>query len=189
MGNKESNKVLQKIILDGYQRYHDWWSPIDIAGGSFLAPMTLLWFCEYLLKFEDDEWFDRWLDKDKFIISKGGDKREAKIYMKKFILQTIIQHHTGWINLHDKENRFKELVNHPNNQPQQNELMRRLEEITQQEIDKVNEILSGEYNYHSRLKLVSDIEYQCFSKSHAIYSGYGVIKVYEYLKSIGINVL
>jgi hypothetical protein len=66
--------------------------------------------------------------------------------------------------------------------------MRTIKDITTEEIKKVNEILKSEYYYSSELRNSSDIEYQCFQKSHAIYSGMGVIKVYEYLKSVGINV-
>jgi len=68
--------------------------------------------------------------------------------------------------------------------------MRKLTEIKQHEIAKVNKILKQEYYYgdEDKLKTSSQIDYQCFSKSHAIYSGLGVVRVYEYLKSVGINV-
>lgn len=100
-----------QIILDGYQKYYNWWLPIDVANGSTLAPMTFLWFCEYLLVFDDKKWFDRWLDKDKFILPKGGGEKTARVYMKKFILEQISKHHMGYINLYDKENPFKEIEN------------------------------------------------------------------------------
>jgi len=66
--------------------------------------------------------------------------------------------------------------------------MREIKDITTDEIKRVNEILKDEYYYSDSLNTASDIEYQCFKKSHAIYSGVGVIKVYEYLKSVGINI-
>jgi hypothetical protein len=68
--------------------------------------------------------------------------------------------------------------------------MRFIEEITKEEIEKVNEILEKEYYFHksSPIKNATDLEYQCFSKSHAIFSGFGVVKVYEYLKSVGIDI-
>lgn len=67
--------------------------------------------------------------------------------------------------------------------------MRKIESITKEELEKVNDILKDEYYYLKTmpLKNASDVEYQCFGKSHAIYSGYAVIKVYKYLKSIGID--
>lgn len=68
-----------------------------------------------------------------------------------------------------------------------NNYMRNINDITEEEISKVNEILKDEYNY-SPLKTASHIQYRCFTKSHAIYSGCGVVKVYEYLKSINIDI-
>ena len=68
--------------------------------------------------------------------------------------------------------------------------MRRLEDITKDEIGRVNEILEDEYSFgDSLLGSYHQIEYQCFYKSHACFSGRGVVRVYEYLKSIGINIL
>jgi hypothetical protein len=68
--------------------------------------------------------------------------------------------------------------------------MRYIEEITKEEIEKVNEILEKEYYFRkpSHIKDASDLKYQCFTKSHAIFSGIGVVKVYEYLKSVGIDI-
>jgi hypothetical protein len=66
--------------------------------------------------------------------------------------------------------------------------MRRLDSITDEEFKSINEILSVEYWYTSPIKTASDLEYQCFSKSHALFSGYTIIKVYEFLKSVGIEV-
>lgn len=67
---------------------------------------------------------------------------------------------------------------------------RHINEINQEEIDSVNQILQDEYYYsHANpLKTSDAIMYQCFNKSHAIYSGFGVIAVYKYLNSIGIDI-
>lgn len=67
--------------------------------------------------------------------------------------------------------------------------MRKLSDITEKEITKINNILSSEYYYCMPLISWEEIQYQCFSKSKATYSGYGVVKVYEYLKKVGINIL
>ena len=68
--------------------------------------------------------------------------------------------------------------------------MRSLNEITKQEIKEVNNLLKDEYYYDEKHPLThwSDIDYHCFGKSHAIYSGYGVVRVYNYLKSVGIDI-
>ena len=31
----------EEILKNGHQEYVDWWLPIDVAGGSFLAPMFI----------------------------------------------------------------------------------------------------------------------------------------------------
>jgi hypothetical protein len=66
---------------------------------------------------------------------------------------------------------------------------RELEEITEEEIEVVNKILAGEYYYGRPLTSARDIEYQCFTKSHAIYSGRAVVEVHQYLCSVGISVV
>lgn len=60
--------------------------------------------------------------------------------------------------------------------------MRKLSDITELEIDEVRKIVCG-YMENWR-----DVEYQCFGKSRSIFSGYKVVKVYEYLKSINIGI-
>ncbi len=67
-------------------------------------------------------------------------------------------------------------------------VMRKIDSLSAEEIDCINQILKGEYYYSSKLNTSMDVEYRCFTKSHAIYSGLGVVKVYEYLKSVGIDV-
>jgi hypothetical protein len=69
--------------------------------------------------------------------------------------------------------------------------MRKLEDITKEEILAVKEILSKGYEYRCWYDMPSNsdaIEYQLFTKSHAVYSGMKVVEVYEYLKSININI-
>lgn len=66
---------------------------------------------------------------------------------------------------------------------------RNIKNITQEEIDKVNEIVKNEYNYSSPMLSYSSMLYQCFTKTNAIYSGIGIIKIYKYLCSIGIDIM
>ena len=65
-----------------------------------------------------------------------------------------------------------------------------MQELTKEEISRINDILKDEYYYNFGLPISNgdDVEYRCFTKVSAIYSGLGVVKVYEYLKSIGINI-
>jgi hypothetical protein len=67
---------------------------------------------------------------------------------------------------------------------------RNLYDLTEEEIKKINEILKDEYQYDYTFPLKNSniIEYQLFKKSRACFSGIGVIKVYKYLKSIGIDI-
>ena len=51
----------EEILKSTYQEYFDWWSPIDIANGSALAPMTYERFLETLLTFPHETWFKRWV--------------------------------------------------------------------------------------------------------------------------------
>jgi len=67
-------------------------------------------------------------------------------------------------------------------------VMRKIDSLSDEEIICINQILKGEYYYGSKLDSAMDVKYRCFTKSHAIYSGHGVVKVYEYLKSVGIDV-
>ena len=60
-------------------------------------------------------------------------------------------------------------------------------EFTQKQINKINSLLKGEYNY-DKMKTQSEIMYQLFDKSHSIYSGRAVVKVYKYLLTQGIDV-
>ena len=99
-------KIKQDILLKAHKQYVDWWLPIDVAGGSFLAPMSLERFCSFMLKMPDEEYFDRWIDETELPIPKDGDIRLARIYMKDFILKTIGMHMLEYINLHDKGNEF-----------------------------------------------------------------------------------
>ncbi len=68
--------------------------------------------------------------------------------------------------------------------------MRHLNTLTDQEILEINNILKNEYNYSDKFKLThwTNIEYKCFGKSHAIYSGYAVVKVNNYLMKQNIDI-
>lgn len=100
-------KIKQEILLKAHQKYVDWWLPIDVAAGSVLAPMGLYMFCCRMLTIPDDQYFDRWIDENELPIPKNGDVREARIYMKDYILKCIGMHLLGNIDLHDKGNEFK----------------------------------------------------------------------------------
>ena len=67
--------------------------------------------------------------------------------------------------------------------------MRKLADISSEELAEVNRILSSEHYYGPPLASGSAVEYQCFTKSRAIYSGLGVVKVFQYLKSVGIAIV
>ena len=66
---------------------------------------------------------------------------------------------------------------------------RELKEISKDEIKVVNKILASEFCYRSPLTSAQDIEYKCFNKFHAVYSGRAVVEVYQYLRSVGIDVV
>ena len=56
-------------------------------------------------------------------------------------------------------------------------------------LENINKILKDEY-YHTRdIKTMEDMRYMCFTKSHSIYSGKAIVRVYLYLQSVGIKVL
>lgn len=66
----------------------------------------------------------------------------------------------------------------------------KLSDLTHDHLDDINNILKDEYYYDDKCKIKSyiELEYQCFGKSHAIYSGYGVVKVYKYLLEQGFDI-
>ena len=70
-------------------------------------------------------------------------------------------------------------------------MIRKLSDITENEIDEIRVIISncyyGDEQCTERIHWI-DIEYQLFTKSRACYSGKAVVKVYQYLQSIGIEV-
>lgn len=49
------NEKLVKLRL-AYNRYVEWWLPIDIACDSCLAPMSYISFCEALLTYPESFW-------------------------------------------------------------------------------------------------------------------------------------
>lgn len=70
--------------------------------------------------------------------------------------------------------------------------MRKLNDLTNLEIDEINRILSEDDQYLFEkiyLDNYQDIEYKCFTKNTASYSGISIINVYEYLKSIGVYLI
>jgi hypothetical protein len=75
-----------ECLKQAHQRYVDWWLPIDVAGGSFLAPTSFHGFCRYLLVANDTEWFDRWLPE--FI------ETNEKYYMKQIALSLVLENFT-----------------------------------------------------------------------------------------------
>jgi len=81
------------LLKDAHQEYVDWWLPIDVAGGSLLAPVGFLWFLHYLLTMPSEHWWDRWvgctIPKDKHYV------------LKRDILRLIIEHHKGEINVYE----------------------------------------------------------------------------------------
>ena len=82
-------------IKKAHQRYVDWWLPIDVASGSLVAPMSRHRFCESLLTYSDQNWFDRWLPDYINITEKN--------HMKRWVLEFIIAHYTHIINLNENE--------------------------------------------------------------------------------------
>ena len=68
-------------IKKAHQRYVDWWLPIDVAGGSALAPRSFDGFCRFLLVANDSDWFDRWLP--------DYTSSEEKYFMKSVIMDTV----------------------------------------------------------------------------------------------------
>jgi len=88
---RRSDTILVEIVK-AHQRYVDWWLPIDVASGSLLAPMSCHRFCEYLLLYDDEEWWDRWLDNE--LLTK-----ENKTYDKRIVLGLLYKHTTGFMDI------------------------------------------------------------------------------------------
>ena len=88
-------------IMKGHQKYVDWWLPIDVAGGSFLAPMSCHMFCEYLLLHDDENWWYRWMCPE-FL------EEEHKVYDKRTVLGLIQQHYFKWIDLNNMTSSLEE---------------------------------------------------------------------------------
>lgn len=65
---------------------------------------------------------------------------------------------------------------------------RTIASLSQEEIGEINNILRPEPNWE-KLNTWEEIQYQCFTKTKACFSGMAVIKVYNYLCSIGIKML
>jgi len=86
-----------RLLSKGYKRYVDWWLPIDVAGGSFLAPMSFEWWLERMLTFPDEKCFDRWIFKDELVLGKNHikDSFQPKYRIKHFIVQVITHNALG----------------------------------------------------------------------------------------------
>lgn len=70
-------------IIESYNKYVAWWLPIDIADNSSLAPMTFNRFCETLLIFPDENWWNRWVN--------GFSKRDVLNIIKNNIYDNMMQ--------------------------------------------------------------------------------------------------
>jgi hypothetical protein len=77
----------EEILKNAHQDYVDWWLPIDVAGDSFLAPMSYDIFLERLLTYPHEEWFARWI---------GDEIPSDKITaFKTFIFRLLIFNHVN----------------------------------------------------------------------------------------------
>ena len=76
-----------KLLQEAHKKYVNWWLPIDVAGGSFLAPMSFESFCQTLL-LEDVEWWERWVTIDE---NSKYDKKNEIYYIKSYILKMLIK--------------------------------------------------------------------------------------------------
>lgn len=83
MGLKKKDRL--RLLNMAYQKYVDWWLPIDVANGSVMAPITFHRFLGYLLIFPEDTWWNRWI---------GDVMPDDKLSLKQFILELIIKHYT-----------------------------------------------------------------------------------------------
>jgi len=91
--NVQDRELLQRqIIIDGHNKNVGEWRRAGEAGPG------LLFFCQFMIYM--DGFMEKYLDLDKLTVPVGGGDRERNMYMKKFILQAIIMHYTGDIDLH-----------------------------------------------------------------------------------------
>lgn len=67
--------------------------------------------------------------------------------------------------------------------------MKKLSSLNKEQIEKINDILIGEYYFFMPpLKTADDIRYELFQKGYPCFNGEAIIKIYEYLKSIGVGI-
>ena len=92
------DEFIENLLIKAHQDYVDWWLPIDVSQGSTLAPMSFLRFLEYILIFDDKNWFDRWL---------GDFDMISRREIKRVVLQRIVNHHKKMIDLHNKKEPFR----------------------------------------------------------------------------------
>lgn len=57
--------------------------------------------------------------------------------------------------------------------------------ISDEELEHINDLIKNEYNFSNGVNSWKHVEYQLFTKSHAIYSGKAVLKVSDYLRCNG----
>tara|TARA_R110000796_G_scaffold19237_7_gene57816 strand:+ start:2012 stop:2389 length:378 start_codon:yes stop_codon:yes gene_type:complete len=117
--NNDFIKYKQGLIIDAYQKYYDWWHPIDIRNGSFLSVSPRHTFLEHLLIYEDEYYFDRWFNEEDFIIGVDGDIKSSRTRMKRFIMHYIIFNTLGYYNI-NSDTPFKRLKE--DNEDDKNEL-------------------------------------------------------------------
>lgn len=92
MGKQDRELLQCQIIIDGHNKNVSEWRKAGEAGPG------LLFFCQSMMYI--DGFMERYLDLEKLPMPVGGGDRERNMYMKRFILQAIIMHYTGDIDLH-----------------------------------------------------------------------------------------
>jgi len=92
MDIKERIFKQRQLILDAHKKYIKEWNKMGEAGPG------LLWFCQHTMYI--DELLDKNFDVSEFPVPKNGGEREARLYMKKFILDAILMHYSKLIDLH-----------------------------------------------------------------------------------------
>jgi hypothetical protein len=113
MSKELTKEIYPKIIVSAYKKYVDWWTPIDIACNSCLAPMCMSLFIQTLLTYDESNWFHRWIDiNDLYKFTNDNNdinsiKISIKISIKRYILKATISHTKGWIDLDDKSGPFE----------------------------------------------------------------------------------
>jgi len=90
MGKKA---LIDERLKEAFNLYYEWWHPMDIACDSCMGAMSVNRFYETLLTHSDD-WWDRWLP--------DSTETREKYYLKSHILERVLQHHAGYVDLNNK---------------------------------------------------------------------------------------